>query len=148
MVGNIIAPDMPPPDNHRRDWGDGGPTSPQEFEQRKAVWRGVDSWLLFECFPDDVAEVLDHWAPTMAYIGSEATKKARTVLAHPRPADRSGYDWSVFLRLLKTHWPSPLQDLCTAEILAPIAMAVLPDLSLTPRQVRDALRPSPSRRPH
>lgn len=123
------------------------------IDPRKAA---VPPWLLYECLPDDLAEMLDGdiFAPRLARVAREANEKARTVLARTRPVDRSGYPWGIFVRLLDTHWPFSLKVLCTHDTLAQIAMAVLPDQSLPPRQpltsrqVRDTLRPSQSRRSH
>lgn len=118
----------------------------------KKRWKTVPSWLLYECFPDDLAGVLEHYGPHMEIVASQANQKARTVLAHTRPVDRSGYGWSVFVRILRMKWPQLLlkgQD--TDDTLARIARAVLPDCDLpdcdlTTSQVRNTLRRTSVRR--
>lgn len=113
----------------------------------KKRWKAVPSWLLYECFPDDLAGVLEHYGPHMEIVASQANQKARTVLARTRPVDRSGYGWSVFVRILRMKWPQLLlkgQD--TDDTLARIARAVLPDCDVTAPQVRDTLRRTSVRR--
>ena len=131
-VGKAIAPYWPLEQTHRA---------------RKKLWPGVPSTLLWQCLPDDLAAPLEHWAPHMEHVTEQAHEKAHTILARNRPVDRGGYPWAVFVRLLQAQWPSSLQAQCTHNVLSLIACAAFPDISPTPRQVRDVLRPSPSRRP-
>jgi hypothetical protein len=119
----------------------------QTLRAEKNRWPGVPSKLLWQCLPDDLAATLDHWAPHMEYVAQQANEKAHLILAHNRPVDRSGYYWSVFVRLLRDKWPSSLSGQCTDGMLSLIAYAAFPDIRPTSRQVRDTLRPSPSRRP-
>lgn len=121
------------------------------IRNQKKRWK-VPSWLLYECFPDDLAGVLEHYGPHMKTVARQANEKAHTVLSGRRPVDRSGYGWSVFVRILRTKWPQILlkgQD--TDDNLARIARAVLPDFDLpdcdlTATQVRDTLRRTSVRR--
>lgn len=123
------------------------PYLPREGEEKK-VWAGVPSWLLWKCLPDDLAAVLEHWAPHMAYVAREANEKAHTALTNARPVDRGGYDWSVFVRLLQEQWPQSLDGLCTHDTLARMTCAVFPESPVTTRMMRDTLRRTPSRRSH
>lgn len=117
------------------------------IRNQKKRWKAVPSWLLYECFPDDLAMVLEHYGPHMEVVAIQANEKARTVLAPKRPVDRDGYSWSIFVRILRTKWPQVLlngQD--TDDTLARIARAVLGDRDITAIQVRDTLRRTAVRR--
>lgn len=107
---------------------------------KRKPWPGLPSSILWGCLPNDLAEVLEHWAPNMELVAFQANQKAQTILATPRAVDREGYSWSKFIRLVKSGWPSDLESLCTNDVLARIARTLLPDCSVTERQVRDTLR--------
>jgi hypothetical protein len=109
-------------------------------KKEKKVWPGVPSWLVWECLPDEIAAVLDHWAPHMGHVAMKANETARTVLETKRSIDRSGYDWSVFIRLLQQQCPESLKATLTHQTLAQIACAVFPDTPVTSQEVRDTLR--------
>jgi hypothetical protein len=132
-VGKAIAPYWPLEEMRRAE------------EKR---WPGMPSTLLWQCLPDDLAASLEHWAPHMKYVAKQAREKAHTILAHKRPVDRSGHSWSVFVRLLRAQWPSPFSEQCTHDTLSLIACVAFPDISPTPRQVRDTLRRHSSLRKH
>jgi hypothetical protein len=132
-VGEAIAPYFP---------------DPKEKKKKRKVWGGVPSWLLWECLPDELAEVLDHWAPHMGLVAMKANETARTVLANKRPVDRSGYDYSVFMRLFQEKCPQFLKSSLTDDVLAQIACAAFPDLMLTAQEVRDTLRRTLPRQSH